>query len=556
MQNNVPTDIDYTGILDSLRLYLRGDNKFSDLDFEASGISSIAKLLAANSSGATLNAILALNESFSSTSENLGNVQALVTPESGYVPRGVSSARITADIIVTPPDPLTAPATLTLPRTFTGTGVGETGTYTFSPLSAVTTSLQGGVYTFTNVVLAEGQLVTDSFEKQGDSVEDFLIQNRNIDISTLSVIVQSSAIDTTTAEWTRFTSAFQLGSAETLYYLSMNRKGNYKLGFGDNAFSAALSGGNLVYASYVVSNGEAGNGISSLIATAQVGDFTNVTINHTNPSSGGAPAETIESIKLNARTGQSIDGVAVSDEQHTAVLSNLLPSHKVNAFGGEKASPKRPGFVLISTSPALSEAEQATAIAALERVSVGSTIVAYVDATVYTVTLDTFFVADGSTNVNTDLNKEATSVVSDYIASHSVFGGSVEPDELQTLVKAVSGINRAYVNYKMSAPVVVSTSSATMNYRRQILSGSFRATVTGATFSEIRDTGSGFYGFTGDVQGEQLLVSADYASGLITITLPVGAVIQTNEVSPAGDDLKVQVGDNELLAIVDGGVRP
>lgn len=556
MNSNIPTEIDYSGFLTALTNYQRGDNRFSDLDYEGSGISSILKLLASNTTSASLSAYFALNESFVSTSEILENVQALVTPESGYVPVGLTSSRIIATIVVTPPDPGVAPPTLTLSRAFTATGIGNGATYNFSPLSAQTVSLSGGVYTFSNVVMVEGQVVTNSFTQQGGAVSEFVIQNRDIDISTLNVEVRNSATDATTTTWTRFTTAFQLSATATVYLLSMNREGNYKLEFGDDRFFAALTDGNIVYATYVVSSGPASNGVPALTPTSQIGAFSDITITNQTPSSGGVDRESIESIKFRARTGFSLDSVATTTEQYTMVLQGLLPTHRVRAFSGDEAVPPRPGFVLFSTSPELSEPEQVITKAELDKVSVGSVLTDYVVSTVYTVTLDTFYVTDGSVNSNSQVGVEVTTVVDEYVRLNSLYGGAFEPNTLEELIRNISGVDRAYVSYTMTAPVEVSNNSITINYRRQIEPQTFVADITGsAVFDQIRETNDGFYQFLNGVQGTQIAVTTNYLSGVLSFILPDGVTVSGNTVSPAGDDMRIQVAGSELLTLVNGGIR-
>lgn len=558
MPASVPTQVDYSELFTALSNFQKGDSRFKDYDFEASGVNSINKVLAANSAGASLSAYFITNETFISTSEIPENVQALATPQSGYVPFGKKSSTIVVNLTVTPPDPQTAPASLTLPKTFNTMGVGNGKTFTFSPLKTYSAPLVDDVYLFEGVLLVEGQLTTNSFTQDGSAIAEYVIPNKNIDISTLEVSVRVGENDRTTEVWERFNSAFQLGSDSELFFLSMNREGYYKVEFGDNALSKALDNGNIIFTTYLVSTGSESNGISQITPTSEIGGFSNISLEVLSPAKGGSEPEGIDVIKSKSKTSYGMDGLAVVDEEYEIKLSQLLPAYKVNAWGGEDAVPQRPGYTLFTTFPELSEPEQEYITGELNKVSVGSILTIYSTYDTFGISVDVFFVTNGGDTLNLQIKQTITSLVKDYAEKTTDFNGTFSPRTLEDELQLVEGVERVYVTYAMSSPVQVSDSGFTFDYNRQIDNVSFVATFEGdVTFDKVKDTGSGFYKFLGDVQGAQVITNVNYLTGVITLEGFNTSIVEctSNRVDPAGQDMFYQARQYQLLQITLGSIE-
>lgn len=555
---STPTNTDYNGLFEALRNFQRGDSRFKDFDFEASGINSIIKLLAANTSSAALSTHFALNESFISTSEILENVQALVTPQTGYIPFGKKSSLMVCDVVVIPEDVNMAPATLQIPKTFNAVGLGDGKTLTFTPKNSYSAALSDGVYTFPSVLMVEGQRVASSFTQQGTGIIEFEIPNKDIDISTLEVSVRNSINDRTTEIYTRFDSAYQLGAESKLFFLSMNRNGKYKIEFGDGIISKALTSGNIIYANYVVSNGVDGNGVEKLTPTSEIKGFSNITISPISKSKGGAEPEPISVIQSKAKISKGMGGVASSNEEYELKLGELLPAYKVKAWSGDEANPPRPGFVLFTTFPLISEAEQQDVKLILDKYSVGSVLTSYASYQTYEVKVKVFYVTSGSSSSKERIEKELNTKIIKFSEDLTNFGGYFEPRELENIIETLDQIDRVYVSYEMQSPVEVSASSFSFDYHRQIRSGSFEAHFSGdETFDTIKDTGEGFFKFKNGIIGDQVSTSFDYENGRVTVSNIDTNIVSCNgnTSSPSGDDLFLQTEPFELLLVRLGEVE-
>jgi len=94
------TDLDFDGIKASLKNFLRGQQKFSDYDFEGSGLSILLDVLAYNTHFNALYMNLAVNEAFIDSASKRESVVSKAK-ELGYVPASAKSAHATVNVILT-----------------------------------------------------------------------------------------------------------------------------------------------------------------------------------------------------------------------------------------------------------------------------------------------------------------------------------------------------------------------------------------------------------------------------------------------------------------------
>lgn len=551
------TPVDYEALKQALRIKMKSDPRFKDYDFEGSGLSAIIKMMASMASSQNLNSHFVLGESHFSTSDILGNVQALVTAANGYVPSSQTSSRATVTLEVTPPTGITPPASLTLPLTFSALGIQDGKSYRFTPLEEKTVPLVSGKYTFTDVILLEGELVTNTFVQSGTALSYFTIPNKAVDINTLSVTVRESVSVVTTRQFERFHSAFQLGSANLLFFLSMDRSGFYRINFGDGHFSKNLDDGNIVYVSYKSSNGELSNGVSQLTASSEIGGFSDVKVTVTSAATGGASQEGLESIQQNASLSYGMDGVAVSTQEYGLKLKELYPSRKITQWDGSDNMPPKPGFVILSTYPSLSGAEKDAGVAWLKKYSVGSILTQIVDSSIFEVVVGLFYVSSYSDEVKKNSQKnEIKAFCSNYVETMSDFGNTFEPNMFEESLKAsVPGIERCYVSYQMGVTGVRSKKSISFDFHREIESNTFTVSVSGTdTIDTLKQVAGEIVGYKSGVK--KLTFSSSYSSGVLTINdldtlILSGPALEfgVGYAGPGGLDRQVSSGRNELLQL-------
>jgi hypothetical protein len=110
------TELDFFQIKENFKSYLKAQQdkgKFTDYDFDGSGMSVLLDILAYNTHYNAINANMAMNEVFLDSAERRNNVVSLAKMLS-YVPRSASAAYSIVNFDVN--SPAGSPLTLTLER--------------------------------------------------------------------------------------------------------------------------------------------------------------------------------------------------------------------------------------------------------------------------------------------------------------------------------------------------------------------------------------------------------------------------------------------------------
>ena len=341
------SELDFDQIKGNLKNFLKGQNQFSDYDFEGSGLSVLLDVLAYNTHYNALYTNLAVNEMFLDSASKRASVVSLAKTL-GYTPSSVRSARAIVNMAVTNPNQ--TPSTLTLPKYSPFSTIISGANYTFYTLSEYTIIPVNDTYTFTNVELIEGNPL--SFNYTVADGQQYIIPNQYADISTLKVRVQESSNSDTFTTFTPATSLVELASDSNVYFIKEIDGGLYELIFGDSIISAGLTNGNVVHLEYFVSGGVVGNGARqfsyngvSLIGGSPV--ITTVDI-----GAGGVDIESIDSIKYNAPRLYAAQNRAVTPDDYKALIYagfNYIQS--VSVWGGEDNTPPVYGKTFICVKP-------------------------------------------------------------------------------------------------------------------------------------------------------------------------------------------------------------
>jgi len=351
------TNLDFDQIKTSIRDYLRANTNFTDYDFEGSNLSIIIDALAYNTYTTAYNTNMAANECFLDSATLRENVVALAR-NIGYVPRSRRSARAKISFIVSG---LLDTSTLTLNAGVVCNGVGDNTNFIFCIPEDITVPVTNGVAEFNNIEIYEGSFITQSFTVDTSLFnQKYVLDNSFIDTSTIKVKVKPTASSTSTVTYKQIDNIIGITSTSSSYLLQEIEDERYELIFGDNVIAKKLANGNVVQASYVVTDGREGNGASEF---SFVGNITNQDGGSINPAliglvtteekaRDGDDIESISSIKYYAPRIYSSQYRAVTASDYESVLGYIYPNvESVTAFGGEEMSPPRFGKVFISVKP-------------------------------------------------------------------------------------------------------------------------------------------------------------------------------------------------------------
>jgi len=349
------TELDFPEIKQNLKNFLKQQSEFNDYDFEGSGLSVLLDVLAYNTHYNALNAHYSLNEAFLDSAQIRGNV---VTRAKllGYVPRSVLSPRATVNLSVNVASEVgTKPTVLELTRgTKLKTTVGGEE-FQYVVLETQQATLINNVYTFPNVVIAEGTFrelkyrVDNDIENQKFQLSDF-----NADTSTLRVRVQENEESTSFDIYTKFESLRNIDSTSKVYYLQENSAGYYEAYFGDGVTGKKPTNNNIVTIDYIITEGEESNNATTFSMIDNIAGYGNITVTTVSNSSGGVEAETLESIRFNAPLTFTTQNRAVTSEDYSAIIKKEFSNvDSISTWGGEDNDPPDYGKVYIAIKPLL-----------------------------------------------------------------------------------------------------------------------------------------------------------------------------------------------------------
>jgi hypothetical protein len=355
------SNLDFDQIKTSIKDYIKSNSDFTDYDFEGSNLSVLINTLAYNTYITSYNANMVSNEVFIDSATLRENVVSLAR-NVGYVPRSRIASRANITFLVDTTKLSTNPVSLTLQKGIVATSLNNFGnsSFTFAIKDDITVPVVDGIALFKNIVIYEGSYVTQNFEVDVNNVNQrYILDNRNIDTSTLSVDVRNTKDSTIKRKFVLENSLFDIEPSSKVFFIQEIDDQNYELLFGDNIFGKKLDNLNFLEVSYIITNGENGNGISKFNFNGRIVDnigrlvTSSISVVTTeSPSRGGQSIESVNSIKTYAPRIYASQNRAVTASDYEAIIPKIYPeAESVSAFGGETLNPPQFGRVYITIKP-------------------------------------------------------------------------------------------------------------------------------------------------------------------------------------------------------------
>ena len=340
------TEFDFDDVKNNLKIFLKGQTEFKDYDFEGSGMSALLDVLSYNTHYLGFNANMLANEMFLDSASLRSSVVSHAKTL-GYVPTSARAATATVDVTLN--TSTKASATMEAGQVFTTSNDGTD--YQFVSAKDVTASNIGSGITFNDIKIYEGTFITTRYTVDTSAADQrFLLRDNRADTSTLTVKVQTSSSDTTTATYTEATDITQVATDSKVYFLQEVEAGKFEIYFGDGIVGTALSDDNIVIMTYVVSNKSEANGAAVFKNSGAIASITDVAVATVASATGGSDAETIKSIKYNAPLDYASQGRCVTAEDYKVYAKKLFPNtQSVSVFGGESGS-FDPSLGVVSTA--------------------------------------------------------------------------------------------------------------------------------------------------------------------------------------------------------------
>ena len=466
------TNLDYDQIRQSIKDYLRANSNFTDFDFDGSNFSVLIDTLAYNAYINSVNANMIVNESFLDSATLRRNVVSLAG-NIGYTPRSKKAAtalvkfqiRVTADV-----------PTVTLKAGLVAVGNVENTDYTFSIPEDITTTVVDGIATFGSdeepITLYQGTFLTNNFQYDGSLDQRFIINNSSMDYSTLIVRIKEENETTPGNIWTRVENIINVDADSEIYFINEVEQEKYELIFGDDIFGKSLRTGQIISASYILTNGEDGNGPARFVYQGSIQNpnggvvvpSSSVSITTLEAARNGSNIENIDSIKYYAPKLYSAQYRAVTGNDYEAIIKQIYPkAETISVVGGEELDPPKFGNVFISIKPingtAVSEFDKKIILDKLKQYSIAGITQNIVDLKILFVEVETsVYYDDNITSSPQNLRTSVISSLNTYATSVDLnkFGGRFKYSKVQKVIdetdRAItSNITRVNMRRNLSA---------------------------------------------------------------------------------------------------------
>ena len=361
------TNLDFDQIREQIKDYLRANSNFTDFDFEGSNFSVLIDTLAYNTYISAFNSNLVVNESFLDSATLRENVVSLAR-NIGYVPRSKTAARASIKFQVAT---TTSSPTLTLQPGVVCVGTEDNTDFVFSISESITTTVNNGLAQFGTtenpIRVLEGTFLTSRFIVDGSLTQRFILDNANIDTSSIVVYVRGAADPGLGKQYKIIDNIVGVTSKSETYLIQEVQDEKYEILFGDGTFGKKLEDGAQITVQYVITSGKSGNGPSvftfagsfadkdqatSTLPTSIVVPSSVPTIDVIQAASNGGDIEPLDSIKYFAPRLYSAQYRAVTSRDYESIIQSIYPNtESVSVVGGEELDPPQFGTVFITIKP-------------------------------------------------------------------------------------------------------------------------------------------------------------------------------------------------------------
>jgi len=347
------TELDFSSIKNNLIQYLQNQTVFSDYNFQGSGMSVLLDVLAYNTYYNAFYLNMIANEAFLDTAQDRKNILSHAKLIN-YVPDSAHGAQSLIDIKVTPENTENQSISYIVLDQYTrlmGADIDGTN-YPFSTVNANTAYKVNGSFTFANVVIKQGEVITHQYVVDANNVTGrYQIPSANVDTDTLIVTVQESSSNTQTDQYFLAADLTEIQANSKVYFLEEDQDLNYTIYFGDNVLGQKPANGNIIQVTYLDTVGSTANGIQKYIFTDSIAGLfkNNVKVTVTQGSYGGTDKEDIEAVRFRAPYYYTAQNRCVTVNDYESLITKDYPQiEAVSVWGGETNVPPVYGKVYLS----------------------------------------------------------------------------------------------------------------------------------------------------------------------------------------------------------------
>lgn len=342
---NVDT-LEFADIKENLKEFLKNKSEFTDYNFEGSALSTLLDVLAYNTHYNAVYTNLMLNESFIDSASKYSSVVSLAK-SIGYTAKSVRAPR--AQLKVNVSGLQGSPSTLTLPKGTKFKSISDSVEYFFTTLDDYVAPNQSDNFEF-DIPVFEGRLASNRYLVTEET--EYIIPNFNVDLQTIKVFVQESDSSSRLTQFTFVDDIVKVTPESNAFFIKQREDLYYEITFGNNDIGKSVENGNVVYIEYLISSGDVANNCTKFYYSGGFRSDALYSVQTLEASYGGAPAETVDSIRFNAPRNYVAQNRAVTATDYkTQIISNFPQIETLAVWGGQDNVPPVYGKVFISAKP-------------------------------------------------------------------------------------------------------------------------------------------------------------------------------------------------------------
>ncbi len=559
MRNLPIQSLQFEDIKNNFKEFLKGNERYSDFNFEASGISTLLNVASYQTHYIGFFVKMLLDESFIDSAHTR---QALLShaKRTSYIPKGRQSAQAEVTLRVNTTlaeEPLSRSISIDRGTTFKSVNNNQDQRI-FSVLDGTTiynreVSGENVQYTSVPFKIYEGTFRTWNFIVDA-SVQNqrFVLKDENADVDTFRVRVKENPSATTYDEYSLASDVLDLNANSKVFFVSTDENGFYQIFFGNNVFGVQPENGNAIEISYISNNGETGNGAKVFTFQPGVLPYNNVQVITNSIASGGMEPQTIEELRFAIpQANKRQNRIVTSGDFRSILLDEFRNVDSLNVWGGEENTVRDYGKVYVSIKPKNSDK-----LTALSRAHIREEIVkkfGVVGIDVVFVDPD-FIEVDLTITARLDLRKttrtqpELFNLILERVAKYnstklSKFDSVLSDVDLLSYIKAedpaIISLYSTKVLKKNHAHLHNSTSSNSVVFGNRLVPGTVKTSNIsyGPETVYLKDNGNGTLLLVRTSNDSVIVANSgtvDYATGTIMYSLPAAAKVEGYESSTSG----------------------
>lgn len=458
--------------------YLKENSEYSSVfDFTAANISMIVDTMTYVTMLMSYQLTNVTNNLFLDTT-NLRKNAVSIAKTMGYRPKRVIASKISGTVEYYSPSAtatFTASDSILIPAQTTFIAENGNQYLNFVPITLTVSDSDPRLLT-ADIELYEGIFKTFTYLGTGLPFQSFVIPSKNVEENIFNLYVKNNT-DNINYKWDEVKQSFNLIST-TSYFVEedTNTEGHVKVIFGDSSFGLYPDSNQVVTVEYLETNADNSNDVALVSFDTSVvsASFVGFDVANFNPISdttirsyGGAPYETLDSIKESAPKSFAMAGRAVTRNDYNTLLSRNSYIHRSNVIGGDelfKGDSTKLGNIYLTAIPLyvnstnllesneiyLTSIQEVDLLSELNRYRIISTNIEFVKPSyIYITATPTLEIANDlnafeEQKLITDTKTELTNFVS---TNYDVFNPVLRTSKLNSVIGNKPNVLSSYIDY-------------------------------------------------------------------------------------------------------------